>query len=138
MTRNGIARFVGTWISSAGQRLVIKKVHRTQAQVDLFGPSGEPVRRPYMDNAPTVQMMANYDDYDGIFGVELWQRGKGFTLDLTYEPEYELDEQRRESLVPGLTRYAEDHFLDQYCELFPLDHFVRINRRTSRLPRTPV
>ena len=137
MMRYGIARFVGSWISSSGHRLRIQKVHGTRALVDFFGPTGEPVRRPYMDDAPSVRMIADYDDYNGIFGVELWERGKGFILDLTYEQEYDLDEQRRESLVPGLITYAEDRFLHRYSDLFPLHHFVRTKRRTKRSTEPP-
>ena len=71
MTRYGIGRFVGSWTSSSGHRLLIKKAQRNQALVDFLGPSGEPVRRPYMDDAPAVGMIADYDDYEGTFGVEL-------------------------------------------------------------------
>ena len=137
MTRFGIARFVGSWISASGHRLVIKRENRSRALVDFFGPSGEPVRRPYMKDAPTVRMVADYDDYDGIFGVELWERGKGFILDLTHEQEYDLDEQRRESLVPGLTTHAEDRFLERYFGLFPLHYFVRSKRRTMHCTEPP-
>jgi hypothetical protein len=78
-------------------------------------------------------MVAHYDDYNGIFGVELWESGKGFLLDLTHEQTYELDEERRESLVPALMTHAEDRFLDRYSDLFgPLNHYVRTKRRTKR------
>ncbi len=71
-------------------------------------------------------MIAAYDGYEGTFEVELWEKGKGFILDLTHEYEYELDEFKRESLVPALSRYEEDDFLDAYYELFgPLNHFIR-------------
>jgi len=132
MTRSGIARFVGSWISSSGHRLKITKINDLQARVDFCGPDGEPVRRPYMSDAPAVGMIAHYDDYNWTFQVELWQSGKGFVLDLTHETEYELDDQRRESLVPGIIRNESDFFLDHYSGLFPLHHFVRTKRRTSR------
>ncbi len=137
MMRYSIERFAGSWISSSGHRLWIEKVHGTRALVDFFGPTGEPVRRPYMDGVPSVRMIADYDDYNGIFGVELWERGKGFILDLTYEQKYDLDEQRRESLVPGLITDAEDRFLDRYANLFLLHHFVRTKRRTKRSTEPP-
>jgi len=119
-------------ILSSGQSYIfeftsLSYLRPAQALVDYLGPSGEPVRRPYMNGAAAVRMIADYDDYNGIFGVELWEPGKGFIFDLTHEQEYGLDEQRRESLVPGLITNAEDRFLDQYSDLFPLRHFVRRN-----------
>ena len=65
-------------------------------------------------------------DYNEIFEVDLWKEGKGFILDLTHEYDYELDPERREALVPALSRYERDRFLDECYSLFgPLDHFVR-------------
>jgi hypothetical protein len=57
--------------------------------------------------------------------VELWEKEKGFFLDLTFEYAYELDKDCRDALVPALSRYAEDAFLDQYYHLFePLQHYA--------------
>jgi hypothetical protein len=126
MRRYGIARFVGSWVSASGYRLRIKKVREDQASVDFLDPVGAPVQRPYMKGAPSMKMIAHYDDYKGIFEVDLWEEGKGFILDLTHEYDYELDLERREALVPALSRYDGDRFLDECYSLFgPLDHFVR-------------
>jgi hypothetical protein len=55
--------------------------------------------------------------------VDLWQEGKGFILDLTHEYDYELDPERREALVPALSRNERDHFLGACYSLFgSLDH----------------
>ena len=126
MTRYGIARFVGSWVSASGYRLRIKKVREDQASVDFLDPRGAPVQRPYMKGAPSMKMIAHYDEYNGIFEVDLWEEGKGFILDLTHEYDYELDLERREALEPALSRYERDRFLDECYSLFgPLDHFVR-------------
>ena len=132
MIRCGIARFVGSWISASGYRLRIKKVRNDQALVDFLDPSGAPVRRPYMKGAPSVKMVAHYDDYNGTFEVELWEEGKGFILDLTHEYDYELDPERHEALEPALSRNERDRYLDEYYSLFgPLDHFVRYEADTK-------
>jgi hypothetical protein len=137
MTRYGIARFVGSWVSASGYRLRIKKVRKDQASVDFLDPRGAPVQRPYMRGAPSVKMIAHYDDYNGIFEVDLWEEGKGFILDLTHEHDYELDSLRREALVPTLSRYERDRFLDEYYSLFgPLDHFVRRKAQNKTLQAT--
>ena len=124
--RYGISRFVGCWISAPGHRLRIKKLSKDRASVDFFGPSGDPILRPYMGGAPSVQMIAHYDDYSGIFEVDLWKEGAGFILDLTHEYHYDLDPERRETLVPALCRNEQDRFLDEFYPLYgSLKHFVR-------------
>jgi hypothetical protein len=135
MTRNGIARLVGSWVSASGYRLRIKKVRKDQASVDFLDPRGAPVKRSYMGGAPSVKMIAHYDDRNGIFEVDLWEEGKRFILDLTHECDYELDPERREALVPALSRYERDRFLDDCYSLFgPLDHFVR-RRSQNKTPQ---
>ena len=85
MIRYGIAQFTGLWVSASGARLEIKKVDDAQALVDFFDVTGNPVCRPYLSDAPSVQMVAHYDDYNGIFEVQLWEEGRGYILDLTHE-----------------------------------------------------
>jgi hypothetical protein len=126
MMRSGISRFVGSWVSASGHRLRIRRVRKDEASVDFLDPSGSPVYRPYMGGAPSLQMVAHYDNYSGLFEVDLWDQGKGFTLHLDHEYDYELDEHRREALVPGISRYQGDRFLDAFYPLFgSLEHFVR-------------
>ena len=126
MTRYGIAQSVGAWVSPSGYRLRIKEMLRDQASVDFLDPRGVPIQRPYMRCAPTVKMIAHYDDYNENFEVDLWEAGKGFILDLSHHYNYELDLDQREALVPALSRLERDHFLDECYSLFgPLDHFVR-------------
>jgi hypothetical protein len=118
--------------------LRIKKVRKDQASVDFLDPRGAPVQRPYMGGAPSLKMIAHYDDYNGLFGVDLWEEGKGFILDLTHEYDYELDRERREALVPTLSRYERDRFLDECYSLFgPLDHFVRRKAQNKRCGQQP-
>lgn len=134
MLRYGIAQFVGSWVSESGYHLRIKKVRKGRASVDFLDPRGAPVQRPYMGGAPTLKMVAHYDDYNGMFEVDLWEEGKGFILDLTHEYNYELDPERREALVPALSRNERDHFLDACYSLFgPLDRFVRRKAQNKRL-----
>jgi hypothetical protein len=128
MLRNGIAQFVGSWVSESGYRLRIKKVRKDQAFVDFLDPHGAPLERPYMGGAPSTKMIAHYDDYNETFEVDLWERGKGFILHLDHE--YDYGQEWSEALVPAISRNEGDHFLDAYYSLFgPLDHFVR---RTGR------
>ena len=92
--------------------------------MDFLDPSGAPVQRPYMGGAASTNMVADYDDYYENFEVELWEERR-FILHLSHEYDYELDPERREALVPTLSRNMRDHFLDKYYSLFsPLDHFV--------------
>lgn len=50
--RNGIAQFVGSWVSGSGYRLRIKKVRNDRASVDFLDPRGTPVERPYWGIPP--------------------------------------------------------------------------------------
>jgi hypothetical protein len=137
VTRYGIARFVGSWVSASGYRLRIEKVHKNRASVDLLGPHGAPIRRHYMRGASSVKMIAHYDDYNDNFEVDLWEEGKGLILDLIHHDDYELDPERREALVPGLSRFERDRFLDEYYSLFGLrDHFVRRKSQYKTLRAT--
>lgn len=137
MMRYDITRFVGSWIDASGYRLKIEKLTESQATVDFLDPSGDPVRRPYMTGAPSLGMVAHYDDYNGTFEVDLWEVERGFMLDLSHEYDYELDEKRREALVPGITRYERDHFLDEFSPLFGrLEHFVRAETQNPQVQRT--
>lgn len=82
-------------------------------------------------------MVAHHDDYNGTFEVELWEEGKKFILDLAHEYDYELDPERREALVPALSRNERYRYLDKYYSLFgPLDHFVR-NEVDAKPPSEP-
>lgn len=134
MLRDGIAQFVGSLISESGYRLRIKKVRKDRASVDFLDPLGVPVERTYMGGAPSMKMIAHYDDYYENFEVELWKEGKGFILHLDHEYGNVLDSMQREALVPAISRYERDHFLDAYYSLFgPLDHFVRTTTGNRRL-----
>ena len=125
-------KFVGVWQNEAGNRLWIKKENDEFAFVSFVsGESGRPVCRLYYSDLPSMKMKARLVEWGSTLEVELWKSGKGFSLCLTYEHAYELDEHLREALVPALSRYEEDDYLDQYYELFyPLEHYVRIQGRT--------
>jgi hypothetical protein len=135
MLRNGIAQFVGFWVSESGHHLHIMKVRKDQASVDFLDPRGAPVNRIYMGGARSLKMIAHYDDYYENFEVDLWEEGKGFILRSDHEYDYALDLEQREELVPAINRYERDLFLDAFYPLFgPLDHFVRrrsTNAKTS-------
>jgi len=38
-----------------------------------------------MGGAPSLKMIAHYDDYCENFEVDLWEEGKGFILQLTFK-----------------------------------------------------
>ena len=124
-------KFVGEWQNEAGNLLVIEKKTDQRCSVTfLKGPNSEPVLRLYFRNLPSIEMDSFIIDHGSTLEVELWEKGKGFSLHLTYENAYELDTDFCASLVPALSRYSEDEFLDQYYYLFyPLKHYVRKHSR---------
>ncbi len=136
---HGIDRYVGCWVSSSEQRLRIYRISDIRASVDFLDSSGAPVVRSYMGDALALSMEANFDDYDGDFEVDLWNKDKGFTLHLNYEHEYDLDESRREALVFSLSRFQKDEFLESFFPLFgPMNHFVRDKKAEQASPPNPV
>jgi len=72
-------------------------------------------------------MVATYRPEDGPeLLVALGEEETGFTLHLNFEAAYILDDAARDALVPALSRYEEDDFLDQYSHYFqPLKHYTR-------------
>lgn len=131
-----IDKFIGDWANEEGSRLVIRKTTSRTAIVSfLTGPAGIPVVRPYCGDLPSTSMHASLRDYGSTIEVELWRPGKGFTLHLTYEYTYELDKEHRDSLIPALSRYEEDEFLDQYYSLFGrLRHYTKTSAGQQPVP----
>lgn len=119
--------YIGDWENADGKRLIIRKVDDENALVTFLASDHRPIRRPWYDNAPSVDMTAWYDDSEGpLLTVRLGKEGMGFDLLINFEASYELDSERRDSLVVSPTRYIDDEYLDQYFLLFfPLHHYTR-------------
>jgi hypothetical protein len=113
--------YVGEWKDAAGNGLSIRKVTDETARVTFLAAPGR---------APIVDMPARYyPAYGPELIVQLWDEGKGFTLELSYEADYPLWEGSIEALTVGLGRYERDTFLEQYYRLLgPLEHFTRAER----------
>ena len=134
-----IDSYVGEWKDAAGNCLSIRKISDETARVTfLAAPGNAPIARPWCHDRPSVDMPARYYPAHGPeLIVELWEEGKGFTLELCYEADYPLWDGSIEALTVGLGRYARDTFLDQYYRLLgPLEHFTRaepvaVGRRVS-------
>jgi len=126
---SAIDKFIGEWVDSEGNRLLIKKKTVGKAVVSfLRGADGVPIARPYYGGRLSTEMFAKLRDYGSTLQVDLWVSGKGFDLNLTCEHAYELDNNRRDSLVPSLSRRMEDSFLDEHYHLFgSLKHYTRTN-----------
>lgn len=126
----GIDRYIGLWQNAEGFQLEIRKIDEARASASLFSPLGPPIDRPFYEDKPSVDMPAKYSDYEGTMTVQLWRSKSGLVLELIHEPAYDLDEFQREALVPALSRYEEDSFLDQYFVLFGRpNHYTRYGCR---------
>ena len=123
-----INHYIGEWENEAGNRLKIKKVDDETALVSFFSPPDhQPVFRQWYDEKPSIDMTAKYRLAESPeLVVELWEEGKGFELHLTFEFGYMLDIQHHDSLVPGISRFEKDDFLDEYYHYFePLNHYLK-------------
>lgn len=131
-----IEHYIGEWQSESGKRLSIRRIDGETASVSLFAPpDGRPILRPWCDNKPSVNMIAKYNPaYGPELVVELWDKGKGFTLHLNFELGYELDKDRRDSLIVEWSRYEKDDYLDKYYSLFePMEHYTKTTAEPPNL-----
>ena len=121
-----IDNYVGEWADPYGRCLRITKVNATTVSVSLFD-ENQLLARPWYESRPSTEMRGTYDPaHSPELVVELWTKDKGFALHLNFEPAYELDNERRDSLTVALSRFEEDYFLDVYYYMFqPLSHYVK-------------
>lgn len=124
-----IDNYAGEWADPYGRRRRVTKVNAPTASVSLFA-EHQPLARPWYESRPSTEMHTTYDPADSPeLVVDLRTKGKGFALRLNFQPAYELDKERRDSLTVTLSRREEDHFLDAYYYLFqPLCHYVKTPR----------
>ena len=119
-----LENYVGEWDDECGWHLCIKRLAHNTFLVSLLA-NGQPIVRPWVGNQPSREMIGTYDPVYGLV-VELWDKGKGFSLHLHFEPQFELDDQRRDALTVGLSRCEKDDFLDEYYALLgPLKHYLK-------------
>ena len=119
--------YVGEWEDETGNRLSIRKTDEETCMVSFFGAGDhQPIRRPWCAGKLSVDMVAKYRPENGPeLVVELGEEGSGFTLYLNFETAYLLDTAKRDALVPALSRYEEDDFLEQHYRYFqPLKHYT--------------
>jgi hypothetical protein len=129
-----IENYVGKWKDEDGNRLIVEKLNDETAMVSFYtSPVNKPILRPWYNNKPSLDMSAKYYPEVGPeLVVDLWEPGKGFSLNLNFEPEYLLDNFRNNSIAPTLSRYEEDNYLDQYYGLFGrLRHYIIENTESS-------
>jgi hypothetical protein len=129
-----LSEYLGEWMDEQGNRLRIQPIDGVTASVSFFAaPDGKPIPRPWFQNRLSLDMLGRYfPDGEPSLEVELGRAGAGFTLHLTFEPEYLLDARGRDALIPGVSRFQEDRFLDQYSPLLgPLKHFVRSSESSA-------
>jgi hypothetical protein len=121
-----IDNFIGEWEDESGRRLHIRKVNEGTASVS-FLVGGQAIARPWCQNKPSINMIGVYNDAEGAeLAVVLWEKEKGFTLHLSFEPSFILDRLNRDSLTVGLSRFEEDDFLDRHYPLFgALQHYAK-------------
>lgn len=114
----GIDLFCGTWKSEDGYTFEIAKTSDSSARVSIYDPNEKPIIRPYFGDRPTINLPADYDEYNGDFNIHLWTKGRRFTLDLMMNYDRPIGREGRYELQQSITRYEKDGFLEQYTLLF--------------------
>lgn len=116
--------YVGIWRNDIGSEIVIQPKDEKSLKVSFISyVDNQPISRQYSDGSYSIEMHAELDYYKTSLEVELWEMGKGFQLNLMPDP---LNEKE---LVPGISRYSNDKFLDKYYYLFePLTRYIRTRK----------
>ncbi len=124
----GIDGYIGNWESGDGFKYEIFKLSDISAQVAIYNQNGEPIIRPYFNNRPTIKMPADYDEYNGIFSINLWEPIGRYLIDLNQFFDQPVDENGFLPLFPSINKLEEDNFLDQYSNQFGnLSSLTKIN-----------
>jgi hypothetical protein len=118
MLNTGIEGYIGSWVSAAGQRIIVEKCSRRTLSVSLFGVDGCAIIRPYMNQAPAEKLRGRFDDIEGFLDVELWYPKSGFVLSLLHEFDPLPNGTWRHFLAPALVRNEGDVHLDAYYPVF--------------------
>jgi hypothetical protein len=72
-------------------------------------------------------MLAELDYFKTSLEVELWKKGKGFQLCLSYICNDFDNETIEDYLAPGISIYEGDRISNEFMDLFtPLDNYKRI------------
>ena len=127
--------YVGDWAGQPNRELHIRKVKGRHYLATLLI-DGQPIERPWMENAPTIDMPARYtfSALDGSdFSIDLWTK-KRFVIFLTFEPSFQIyNDPPCDALTMAITRSSKLEFLDQYYHLFGgMKHFVRIGGNEAK------
>ncbi len=121
-----LKKFIGTWENKAGNRLEIKRKDKNSLSVSFFNHLRIPIKREYFNNSEAIDMHAELNYYSSSLEVELWEKGKGFQLNLLYDF-INLKDEPGYYLAPGLSSYKDDNFSSKYYYLFkPLEYYKKI------------
>jgi hypothetical protein len=116
--------YVGIWRNEIGNEIIIQPKDKKSLKVSFISyVDNKPINRQYSGGSYSIEMHAELDYYKTSLDVELWEKGKGFQLNLMPEIMNENE------LVPGISRYTNDKFLDKYYYLFgPLTRYTRTGK----------
>ena len=135
MEHNWIDNYAGEWVDQTGRVLRIAVSDDATAVVSLLV-NGEALKRPWCNNAPSVDMPAKYCAGDGP-GLEVALGGGDFALDLGHQSAYELLPGRPEALTVGVARRMDDRVAEGCIALLvPLSPYVRKDAETVPPPDT--
>ena len=111
-----INNYEGHWQNEDGCHIYISIINETTAHVSFYtGEKRQPVYRPWFKNKPTFDMTGHYNPIESPeLVVDLADPDSGFCLNLLYEDYLAINGIVQAALVPSISRYEEDAFLDQY------------------------
>ena len=122
-----IENYRGEWTNSAGFEIVIRPIDEKRASVDI-SLNNHPILRPWCADSPCENLNAVYREEDGL-GLEVNLGRDGFSLFLDYECPFISSE--RECITASLSRYEDDHVVEQWMSFINLDTYYQ--REPSRI-----
>ncbi len=130
MNREWIDHYEGHWIDGAGREIHIRVRDSSTAYATLLF-NDKPVLRPWCKNKPSINMISHYRHGSGPqLSVELGC--EGYTMELSYDPQYALLPDSPEALSVGLSMYESDNVAEKCFALFyPLKPYRRKLRQVA-------
>ena len=122
--------YVGNWLGEPTRQLQIRKVKDRRYLATLLI-DGMPILRPWMNDAPSIDMPAQYTFTalnGGEFSIDIWF-DRRFEICLHYEINFQVyNDPPCDALTMAISRSSQFKFLDQYYSLLGgMSHFVRLS-----------
>lgn len=108
---------VGIWKMNNGNKLIFNYSQKNKISASFIsGKTGNLLKREYFNDKFTKDMHTWFDSYEGEYRIDLWKKGKGYSLHFGSLFDFDINKNSNQ-MSCSISRYAEDSFLDKYTKL---------------------